>query len=208
MKSFKGTTSLESELYPIHNELISGDELFTIQLNYKWRKLIAGLLENAWHNDLSTMSLDNQDSLSALILDLYNAEVIGTSMLTTVYRKTNGALRQTTSTSFVDTTEQISHVFTKPNALIAWSNMLLANTNSAGNTWAQVRLDDAAASGSGSSESLGQNPGLTARPTRTSSVFVGIAAGSHDINLYFRATANTAQITANTEFMIEIIEYD
>lgn len=61
-----------NEAYPAHNDALSGDSLYTLELNYKWRKLIAGLLDKAWRDDLSDTSLDNQDMLSALIEDLYD----------------------------------------------------------------------------------------------------------------------------------------
>jgi len=57
---------------PEHNEAVSGDSLFSIELNHKWRRLIVGLLEDYWRQDASTISLDNEDLLSALILDLYD----------------------------------------------------------------------------------------------------------------------------------------
>jgi len=60
------------EDYPAHDEAISGDSLISIELNYKWRKLLGGLMAQAWRLDGSETSLDNDDLLTLLLRDFYD----------------------------------------------------------------------------------------------------------------------------------------
>lgn len=71
-RRFVSSTSLNLEDYLAHDEAITGDSLISIEFNYKWRKLIGGLLNQAWRLDGSETSLDNDDFLSQLLLDFYD----------------------------------------------------------------------------------------------------------------------------------------
>lgn len=203
VKSFKSSTSLLDEVYPEHNEAIAGDSLFSIQLNYKWRKIIAALLEKAWLSDLSEISLDNQDFLSALILDLYTAETINANMLATAISVSPSG-STTTSTTYVQiSTSAISHTFTKSKALIRVSGILLSVSSS---QFANIKIDLASISPLDEIASIVS--GATIRAISCAHVYENIPAGSRGIKLMWKTTGGTATLTAGIDLLYEIIEYD
>lgn len=123
MKPFLSSTSLTLVDYPEHNEAITGDSLASIQLNYKWRSIIAPLLDKYFWDNRSTISLDNQDKLSELLFDLYNFEST-IAMKTTFYEKPIGSAIaiSNTSAAVVSTFSQ-NHTFTHKNIKVTLLNL-------------------------------------------------------------------------------------
>ena len=190
----------------MHNELISGDELFSIQLNYKWRKLIIGLINNAWFDDLSTISLDNQDLLSALILDLYDdSEVFVPRVIPTLLRADLGTNKTTTSTSFVIiTASNLSFTPQTENCMIICHNISIVNSTSA-IVEVEVRFNAL----TGTQNAIAENSGVNGRTVSASAVFEGLDIGvAHDISLYWKVASGTGTIAANTPLIYEVIEYE
>jgi len=113
----------------------------------------------------------------------------------------------TASTTFVNTGFAVNHTFTKSKALVHIDSPQVGNSGANG-SFVQARLGDAGAAGTGSSESIGRNTGNDRREIATSSVFVGITAGSHEIELYLRAAAGTASVFSTGDANVIIIEFD
>jgi hypothetical protein len=61
-----------SSVLPAHDDLLTGDTLTSVTVNYRWRGLIVGVLENYLRQDNGDTSLDNQDLLSAFFEDFYS----------------------------------------------------------------------------------------------------------------------------------------
>lgn len=129
------------------------------------------------------------------------------NLLATAYPLNVGTNKTTTSATFVNSTLAINHTYTKSKALVIVDNVQVGNSGS-GTGYIQIRQDDAAPSGAGSSEGIGFNTGGERREVQSAAVFVGITAGSHEIELYFRSSATTAEIYATGGIVITIIEFD
>lgn len=57
---------------PVHDELLAGDELLTLSLNYRWREIIFPAIAFYFQQDGSDLSLDNEDLLNILLNDFYD----------------------------------------------------------------------------------------------------------------------------------------
>lgn len=205
MRFFVNSTSLLLEDYPAHNEAIAGDSLFSIELNYKWRKLLTGLLQKAWENDGSERALDNHDFLSALILDLYTAEALNVDIITRLETIDIGANRTTTSGTFALVTgTNLSHTPTKANMRIKCSSITI-NNSGATFTIVEVRFNAVAAAENGFAQMFGS----TAVPSKVVGQFSGYTLGvAHDIGLYWRVTGGTGTMFQASRLLFEIDEWD
>jgi hypothetical protein len=111
--------------------------------------------------------------------------------------------KTTSSASFVDSTLVVNHTSTKPNLLVVIDNVQCGHS-AGGKTEIQVRLDDAA----GVSEAIGFNLGSERREVQSVGVFENVAAGSHELNIYWRTSAATATIFATGGISVHVIEFD
>jgi hypothetical protein len=58
---------------PAHDAALTGDTLTSLTLNFEWRKIISSAIEGYLANrGEDETTLDNQDFLSALLIDLYD----------------------------------------------------------------------------------------------------------------------------------------
>lgn len=115
---------------PVHNEALAGDELTTIQFNHEWRRIVASALTYYFRDYETDLGLDNEDLFNSVLVDLYNAEVLG--MKPTVYGVLLPANRTRTASSFATVSgSERSHQFTKAKAKITLKNI---NANMSVNT--------------------------------------------------------------------------
>lgn len=178
----------------------------TITLNSAWRPIVAAALEFYLSEFIETTeSYDNDDMLSALIEDLYTLEADGMSQVTQLIDKTLGANFTTNSTSYVAVTDtDISHTFTKSNAMIRYHNI------SGSNSGANGTFCRAAIVGEGASfEYLYANNGTTARQGSCAAFFENLPIGtSKTIRLECLVSAGNGTISASMRLGIEIVEWD
>jgi hypothetical protein len=194
------------ESYPAHNEALTDDTLYSIQLNYKWRKLIAGLLEKAWRDDLSSISLDNQDFLSALIQDLYDAETLNMNLFTRFINFALGADRTTTSTTMALVTgSNFSHTPTHNTMLIRVYNLSCFTSIGTSSLTVEIRFNAVAGAIDGFVILSGQAERAVSLQSRFNNVAVGVA---HDIGLYFKVSSGTGTLANHTQLIYEITEWD
>lgn len=204
-KFFANSDSLQILALPDHNEALAGDTLTTISFNYQWREIVASALQFYFNHDESALGLDNEDLLNNVLNDLYTAESFG-GMDTRVNTVVLPGTKTTTSTSFIAVPDSsFSHTFSKPNALIRCSNILARNNTVSQTCEVQIRVAGAAGNESGN----GLVNGTTNQPLVAVARFEGIETGvSKAIELYFRANAGTAVVTALSWLVFEIEEYD
>lgn len=103
---------------PDHDNAMSPDVLTSIQISKEWRSLIVAALQNFYFTGDSSLYLDNEDKLAAVISDLYTEEAFN-SMAAKYVQYDLSANFSTNSTDFVTITGTIAN-FTpsKPNIAI------------------------------------------------------------------------------------------
>lgn len=203
-RRFASSTSLVLDVFPPHNQAIVGDSLFSIQLNYKWRKLVAQALHKLSIDDESTISLDNQDLLSALINDLYDAEV---TVPTYAYKsKVMAAAFTVTSTTYAIVTDtNVSYTPSKANFRVTVHN-LAANCSAGGaELFAEVRFNGVESTNQIASHIIGTQQ----FDMDCSAIFEGVSVGvAHDLSIYAKRVAANCTVLRTSEILYMIEEYD
>lgn len=193
------------EELPPHNEAIDGDSLYSIQLNYKWRKIIAGLLSEYFWTDESEIALTNDNLLTILLLDLYTAEAAAVAQTIRLNRVDIGANRSTTSTSFVLVTgTNFSHTPTYAHMLIECYSIAL-NNSGLNTTEAEVRFNAVAGSQAANARMFGSTGISMVAIAEFTGLTVGVA---HDIALYWKVTAATGNMFQASHLVYKITEWD
>lgn len=151
------------------------------------------------------LGYDNEDFLSGLILDLYDAEVLG-ALVTQKSVNIDLTTDKTTTSSPLVAMPGTSYSFTptKANFKATYSNLTLLNSGN-NQTDAEVRFNGVA----GSDNAKARNIGTAGRPLRASAVFRGVSVGvAHNIELYWRVSGGTGTANAATLLVLEIEEFD
>jgi hypothetical protein len=204
-KFFANSASFDFLTLPAHNEALAGDELTTIALNFEWRKIVASALQFYFTHYSDELGYDNEDFLSALIWDLYTAELLGMASNTYYFALPNNKTRS--NAAYADVPDStIQHTFTKSKAKISWSNVRAAvNTGGVAGTF-RGKI------GSGTrltSDSAGTT--ITAgRDLRWTGHFEDIPTGT-PVNLLLEfacAGGGTLTLSAAWNIVVEIEEYD
>lgn len=151
------------------------------------------------------MSLDNQDFLSALILDLYTLETGGTVTIATTVLQVQQDTQSTTSTTFVAVTSSaVAFTPSKANFKATCHN-ISANNNGANRSYFELRFNGAA--GDVSAQASVLNTAI--RELSVAAIFENVDIGiEHNLEIYFRAAAGTAAIGNSASLVYEIVEYD
>jgi len=191
--------------FPVHNEALAGDTLYSIQLNYRWRELLAAAMTHYFLSDRSELSLDNQDLLDDFLIDLYDAELIGSLMNIKPINVDLAANQTTTSTSFVALTNSgFAFTPTKPNVRIAVHNLHLANSGG-GQVQARIKFNAVY----GNIETIALNLGTGQRPFMFSSLFTSVPIGAAlSGQIDWKVSSGTGTAFGNNWLVIEVIEYD
>jgi len=194
---------LSLEALPAHDELLAGDALTKLTLNHEWRRFISVAI-SAYLANFATddITLDNQDLLDLLLDDLYTVDA--GEVKTTSKGVDLTSNKTTTSTSYVAVANSsFNHTFSKPNALIRCSDMVVSNSGS-GSVTLQLVL-------AGLSPEAVQEARMdsgTQRVLSTSQVYAAIPAGSRAISLQWKVSTGTGTLVDNPDLHYEIIEYD
>jgi len=190
--------------YPVHNEALAGDTLYSIQLNYRWRELLAAAMTHFFLSDRSELSLDNQDLLDDFLLDLYDAENVG-SLMKPNFRLKDLLSNKTTNSTIMTPVAGSNVAFTptKRNFFVVCHNIALSNTGAQINE-AEVRFN----ADTGYENCKAQGTG-NPRPLSAAAYFPDVVIGEeHDINLYFRTSSGTVTMQQGSSLLYEIVEYD
>lgn len=164
-----------------------------------------GALSNFFKQPLDEPELFNDDMFNGLIEDLYNFESEGMSQVTQLIDKDLGSNFTTSSTSYVAVTgSNLSHTFTKPNAMVRYNNI------SGSNSGANGTFCRAAIVGEGASfEYLYANTGTTARQGSCAAFFADLPLGTpQTIRLECLVSAGNGTVSASMSLGIEIVEWD
>jgi hypothetical protein len=205
VKSFASSTSLLDSSLPGHNDVLAGDTLYNIQLNYQWRKILVAALESYFQHGDAGLALDNDDLFNNLINDFYDAEALGASLITRINRVDLNTDKNTNSTTFVMVTgSNFSHTPQKANMSITVMN-LAASMSDANEVLILPRFNGLA----GAEEGAGITSGGAIRYLQCAAKFTGLTPGvAHDISLYWRVSGGTATLDARVHPLFLIEEYD
>lgn len=205
MRFFANSTSFDFLTLPAHNQALAGDTLTTIQINYQWRKIVASALQFYFTHYSDALGYDNEDFLSGLILDLYDAEVLGLKTTTYYAGLANDKTRSNAVFAAVSGFA-LNHTFTHTKAKITISN--IRGNLSVNNQRGSVR--GTLSSGTRlTTDSIGY-VSTTQRDLRWSGEFTAIPTGTPlTIGLEFAAGGgSTITLQAADNMVIEIEEYD
>lgn len=205
MRSFVNTASLTTLALPEHNAALAApDELYSIQFNYQWRRLVTSALVYYYQHAETDLGLDNEDLLNSIIEDLYNAETSSLGMIAKTIAIDPGGNQTTTSASYVGLPGAgFYHTYSKANCLIRWSNIIL-NAPSAQTVTVKPNL-------------VGLSPvaatevrisGATLRTVTCAHVYEDVPAGSRETRLDWKVSSGTATYTNANYLLCEIIEWD
>lgn len=191
---------------PVHNVALAGDTLYSIQLNYRWRKLLAAAMTHYFQTDRSELSLDNQDMLDDFLIDLYDAEALNLNLFNRFILWALSAARTTTSITMVIVTgSNFSHTPTHNTMLIRCFNMMGSTSGGGSTMQVEIRFNGVVGNIDTGAQLFGSAARTMTLVSRFNAVSVGVA---HDIALYFRVTAGTGTISDNTSMIYEITEWD
>ena len=112
----------------------------------------------------------------------------------------------TSSTSYGNVTNtDVSHTFTKANAIVRYHNCQIVNSGASGNTFLRVTVD-----GNADADTIEVfNTGTTGRAVAVGGRFTGISTGGAvTIRLQMKVDTGTATLNAGLKLYIEIIEFD
>lgn len=182
------------------------DSLTSIQLNYKWRKLLAILISEYFQSDDTEISLDNQDYLTVLIEDLYTLEETAASGVI-IENQTIDLVtdKSTTSTSYIDLPSGgVSFVAQGTNAQITFRNVEAKHSGVS-----EILLRARSASGGLVDYSVAAMSGSTPKELSFSCQLDGLTVGaSVTVNIEYRvSTGGTVTVLANTWIAVEIIQW-
>ena len=188
-----------------HNELLSGDELTTVQLNRDWRRLVTAALYYYWRHKTDELSLDNEDMLDDLLADIYDAETF-TMRKFTLHRQSITANFTTNSLVPVAVTNSnFNHTFTYPNAIVSCYNISNSNGGVVGQqNFIQVDCTQKAADSVAESV-LAANTKETMAVSQYSELEVGEVTS---LRLIAWVTGNTMTIAQNVHLVYIIEEWE
>lgn len=181
---------------------LAGDELYTIQFNHEWRRIVASALQYYFKHYENELGLDNEDLLNNVLIDLYNAE----TYMSRHWRASTfniGANRNTASlTPVLVTGSTLPHTFTYPNAKIRVSNVHISNATAGMIVRVEIGLEGETPLQS----TFADNLGPTVRAFVIDAVYEDLPVGIElDIFLNFWVTGGTGTVFngAALSFLIE-----
>lgn len=130
----------------------------------------------------------------------------GAGIVTKVYTKDVTTNQTTTSTSYGNVTNtDVSHTFTKANAIVRYHNCQIVNSGATNNTFLQATVN-----GNTSTDAAEVfNTGSTGRAVAIGGRFTSISTGGAvTIRLQMKVDGGTGTLNAGLKLYIEIIEYD
>lgn len=192
------------EVLPSHDAVLSGDELASLTVNYKWRSIIAAAVEYFYRDYYATEDeLDNQDAFAVFLEDLYSYEDVGSAVKVTNYAIVLSGNKTTSSATYVDIAEiSQAHVFEHSKAEI---EVILRLENAANaNASSRVILDGSA--GIGAIEARVRQ---MVEPVKVVDRWSGITTGvSKTIKAQFKSSSGTITVYAGYNVIIRVFEYD
>jgi hypothetical protein len=167
--------------------------------------LVAGALQFYFTHYGSELGFDNEDLLSAAILDLYNAEILVERKFT-AYTIDIGANRSTSSATPVAVIgATFQHTPEFDNIKIRCSNIALSNSVAGNASQAQITLEGE----SPIQQTTARNRGTTERTFAIDAVHEGVEPGVElDIGLQFWATGGTATMHRNADLAFIVEEWN
>lgn len=188
---------------PSHIEALAGDTLTTIQINHKWREIVASALYFFFRHGKTELAYDNDDLLSILLDDLYTAETIGSSMLTREISHDFGGAKNTTNGTYTDVgTASWTHTPTLSKITVECN--FEADNSTASRATFRLVVDGVA----GNSAVVGfvENTGIrTIALIDSWDVTPGV---EFTLKIQFRTAGGTVTIRPQSHCMIRIIEHD
>lgn len=153
----------------------------------------------------SELGFDNEDLLSAAILDLYTLESVGMRAYR-IEEKPIGSNFSSSSVTFVPVTNSnISHTFTYPNAMIRCHNIAIANTTNGQSTIVIAEIQGLASDQHGHAEQVG----TVAREMVAMSLYSGIPTGvSQNLRLIMQVSGGTGAMASTSHLIWEIEEWE
>lgn len=202
---FANGASLSFLSLPAHDEALASDTLYTIQFNHEWRELVAGALQFYFTHYNSELGFDNEDLLSAAILDLYNAETFTMRKFRLENVDIVSNQSQTSGTAAMVTNSNFMHTFEYTNAIIRCYGICLVGTIAASVATAIVELQGEIADERADAISEGVDPRELVAVCAYSNLPTGTPIR---VSLTLGSLGGQSTIRANSRLLYEIEEWD